>query len=231
MPHNRWIEGLTPVMLRMMFLCASILLVHLPLSQVHGQAQVDRLPGLVAGRDDVRLYDGPLDAPAISGTNWDGKAFNLHDLRGRVVLVYFGYLSCPDVCPTTLLTLSHVKDLLGVSGDEIAVTFVSLDPLRDKPEIIASYIANFDDEFFGVHISPGDLRRITDAYGVKFAPAQDGHFIDHTDGLYAVDPGGRLVWVARTHLLKIADGNSFLVPQEPEKIVELVRPLLEMRSP
>jgi cytochrome oxidase Cu insertion factor (SCO1/SenC/PrrC family) len=231
MPKIRRIDGLTPFLLRAICLCVSVLFLHLPSTQVHGGALVDQLAGLVAERDDVRLYAGAHDAPAISGTNWDGKAFHLHDLKGRVVLVYFGYLSCPDVCPTTLLTLALAKDLLGASEDEIAVVFVSLDPLRDQPEIIAKYIVNFDEKFFGVHVGPGDLRRITDAYGVKFAPSQDGRFIDHTDGLYAIDPDGRLVWVARTHRLKREDGNSFLVPQEPERIVELVRPLLAMRSP
>src|SRR5215208_6821946 len=83
------------------------------------------------------VNDPPKPATDIVGTNWDGRPFNLHDQRGKVVVAFFGYTNCPDVCPLTLANMNTAYEKLGDKAKNVAFVFVSTDPARDTPKRLA----------------------------------------------------------------------------------------------
>lgn len=136
-------------------------------------------------------------APSMEGLIYDtGEPVDLSALAGDVVLVYFGYTYCPDLCPTMLATVSRA---LGDIGDEVGrvrAMMVTVDPARDTPEVLADYVANFGDHIRGVWGVEADVRSVASGYGVTFAydePGEDGNYlVSHTGSLFAIDPGGAL---------------------------------------
>jgi cytochrome oxidase Cu insertion factor (SCO1/SenC/PrrC family) len=143
-------------------------------------------------------------APAMTaGTE---GAFNLVDPRGQPVtdrtfrgqwmLVYFGYTYCPDVCPTTLQTISSVLDQLGDQAARIAPIFITVDPDRDTPKIIGDYVALFDSRLIGLTGSPAQIAEAKSAYGVfshrASSGGQGGYLVDHSSYMYFVGPDGKL---------------------------------------
>ena len=143
-------------------------------------------------------YLEPKAAPAIEGIGQDGAPFVLSEQTGKIVLVFFGYTYCPDVCPTTLAEFKQVKSALGKYADDVEFVFVSVDPERDTPERLAEYVHAFDPDFHGVYIAPEQLPAVLNQYGAvaKIQPAASGdpsaYTIDHTARTYLVDPRGRL---------------------------------------
>ena len=145
-------------------------------------------------------YQSPQAAPAITGLDQEGRNFSLNALSGKVVLVFFGYTSCPDVCPTTLAEMRVLREALGDKADQVQVVYVSVDPERDTIARLKEYIPAFDPSFIGVHVNSIDLESIKQAYGVVaekvYYNAQDtaaGYSVDHTARLYLIGPRGRLV--------------------------------------
>lgn len=125
-----------------------------------------------------------------------GKQVSLSDYQGKVVLLYFGYTHCPDVCPTTLADLRVAISELGEAANDIQVIMVSVDPERDSPEWLADYVHRFDDRFLGV---TGPLDRITQlatAYDIHFhkheGSVATGYLIDHTAKVLVIDRQGDL---------------------------------------
>jgi protein SCO1/2 len=125
-----------------------------------------------------------------------GKLRRLSDFKGKVAIVFFGYTQCPDVCPTTLSTLREVMTQLGPQAERVQVLFVTLDPERDTPELLAQYVPSFHPAFLGLR---GDLAATeTTAQAFKvFYKKQPGatpvaYSIDHSTGSYVYDPQGRL---------------------------------------
>ncbi len=145
------------------------------------------------------VLDSPRPLPVFSLTDHDGASFDRARLEGHWTLMFFGFTHCPDVCPTTLFTLARVAEQLGnlPDQDRPEVVMVSVDPNRDTPEILASYVAYFHPGFVGV---TGDMPRIlglTQAMGVAFAytpveGSEGGYAVDHTASIFLVDPTGRL---------------------------------------
>lgn len=136
----------------------------------------------------------PLTAFTLSGAQ--GDALELEQLRGRWHLVYFGYLQCPDVCPTTLQALHGLKRLLSddVLGSDTRMLFVSIDPGQDTPARIAEYLRFFGDGVDGYSGEPGELARLTGSLGVLHEEHQspDGsRSIDHTTAVIVIDPQAR----------------------------------------
>jgi protein SCO1/2 len=126
----------------------------------------------------------------------DGRPADLAGFRGDVVLVYFGYTNCPDICPTTLARAAEAKRLMGRSGDDLQVLMVSVDPERDTQEALAQYMAFFDDSFLGVTGPVEALERVATLYGIYVkrneGTAESGYTVDHTGTLMAIDPEGYL---------------------------------------
>jgi protein SCO1/2 len=120
----------------------------------------------------------------------------LSDQKGKIVLLFFGYTSCPDVCPTTLAELKQVMDGLGNKAESVQVVFISVDPERDTPEKIQQYVEHFSKGFIGLSGSTEKLQSIWDKYGVfREKVASDsalGYTVNHTARTYLVDADGNL---------------------------------------
>ncbi|GLS04514.1 photosynthetic protein synthase I [Chitiniphilus shinanonensis] len=123
-----------------------------------------------------------------------GKARLLSDYRGKVVALFFGYTHCPDVCPTTMAELSAAMKKLGDKAGEVQVLFVSVDPERDTPQLLAQYVPAFDKRFVGLTGTPQQVSAATERYKVIYQRQNvaDGYTVDHTAGTYLIDRKGRL---------------------------------------
>jgi protein SCO1/2 len=143
------------------------------------------------------VIDPPQPAPEIELTDEAGEAFRLSALRGKVVLLFFGYTYCPDVCPTALKDIQFVFDRMGDRSDEVRFIFITVDPARDDPERLRSYLGGFDDSFTGLTGSPSDLAEVYSDYAVEvaFAPASatGGYDVEHTSRIFVIDREGLLV--------------------------------------
>ncbi len=132
----------------------------------------------------------------LSLTDQNGKLRTLADFRGKVVVLFFGYTHCPDVCPTTLSELSQVMKLLGPDADRVQVLFVTVDPERDTPAVLANYVTAFDPRFLGLYGDAEATRRVAKEFKVFYekhegsAPGQ--YTVDHSAGTYVIDTKGRL---------------------------------------
>lgn len=125
-----------------------------------------------------------------------GQTFALEDARGRVVVLTFGYTFCPDVCPMTLTTVAAALDKIGSPADEILVLFITLDPDRDTPDHLRSYVRFFHPQILGLTGTEEALRGVADQYRVRysfFGKGERTHYsLDHTAAVYIVDPNGTL---------------------------------------
>ena len=135
-------------------------------------------------------------APQIELTKSNGETFRLSDQKGKIVLIFFGYTSCPDVCPTTLAELNLVLDGLGNKAKSVEVIFVSVDPERDTPEKIQKYVEHFNSEFVGLSGSVEELQSIWTNYGVYREKVKSdsalGYTVNHTARTYLIDADGNL---------------------------------------
>lgn len=125
-----------------------------------------------------------------------GTRRTLADFRGKVVTIFFGFTQCPDVCPTSLSTMSEVMRLLGEDADRVQVLFMTVDPERDTPELLAQYVPAFDSRFLGLVGDLGTTAEVAKDFRVFYRKSGDvegGHYtIDHSAGTYVFDPSGRL---------------------------------------
>ena len=127
----------------------------------------------------------------------DGKTRTLTDFKGKVVVMFFGYTQCPDVCPTTLTEMQEVMSLMGPQADKVQVLFVTIDPERDSPAILKQYVPAFDARFLGLR--PADqvaLEKVTKDFKIYYkkvpGSGPGSYTMDHTAGSYAFDPDGHL---------------------------------------
>jgi len=129
-------------------------------------------------------------------TDFNGKPRSLADFRGKVVLVFFGYTQCPDVCPTTLSDMAEVKKRLGADGDKLQVIFVTLDPDRDTPQVLAQYVPAFDPAFIGLYGTRDETAAVAKDFKVFYqkvpGKTETSYTLDHTAGSYVFDREGRL---------------------------------------
>jgi protein SCO1/2 len=142
------------------------------------------------------LINPPLAAENFSIRDQNSRQFTLSDHRGQVVLLYFGYTACPDVCPTTLVDLKKVYDGLGDAAENLQVVFITVDPERDTAALLQDYLARFNEDFIGISGSEEDLQPIWDGYFIfrQIEPHEPGEFylVDHTSRVYAIDKNGDL---------------------------------------
>jgi protein SCO1/2 len=127
----------------------------------------------------------------------DGKVRTLADFKGKVVVMFFGYTQCPDVCPTTLTEMQQVMTILGPKSDKVQVLFVTVDPQRDTAAILKQYVPAFDPRFLGLRSEDGvALEKVAKDFKIYYKKmpgiSPGSYTIDHSAGSYAFDPEGRL---------------------------------------
>ena len=126
----------------------------------------------------------------------NGAQRTLADFKGKVVVVFFGFTQCPDVCPTALADLAEVKRLLGPQGDKLQGLFVSVDPERDTPEVLKAYMTNFDPGFLALRPTAEQLPEVAKAFKIFYkkveGPTPTSYTMEHSAGSYVFDPQGRV---------------------------------------
>ena len=129
-------------------------------------------------------------------TDHNGQVRHLSDFAGKVVVVFFGYTQCPDVCPTTLAELAEVKKLLGKDGDRLQALFVTVDPERDTPDLLKAYMANFDPSFLALRPTPEELPAVAKDFKIYYkkvpGASATSYTMDHSAGSYVFDTQGQL---------------------------------------
>lgn len=133
----------------------------------------------------------PFQANDFTLTDQNGKPFQLNEQRGKVVLLFFGYTHCPDICPMTLNNFTQVKQALGTKADRVDFVFITVDPARDTQQVIKSYLNHFDPSFYGLSGTEEQLSPVWKAYGVYQLPA-GAEDINHSDQVYTIDPSGKV---------------------------------------
>ena len=153
-------------------------------------------------------------------TDHTGKARTLADYRGKVVVVFFGFTQCPDVCPTTLAEMKAVKAALGSDGDRFQVLFITIDPERDTQQLLSQYVPVFDPSFVGLYGDAVATARTAKEYKAYYqkvpGSAPDRYSMDHSAASYVYDPEGRVRLYVRSG-------------QGPEPLVHDVKMLLAGR--
>lgn len=138
-------------------------------------------------------FASPPPAAAAGLTDQNGAPFTLEQLRGRWVLLAFGYTHCPDVCPTGLYTMAQTLSILGPKADNLTAGFVSVDPERDTAAVLKDYLALFHDKLIGVTGDPAAVDELAVRHRVKYAKVQitpDHYAMDHTASFILVSPTG-----------------------------------------
>lgn len=155
---------------------------------------------LACGRAPVAFRNTDLTGAtfgrAFELTDHHGHGRSLADFRGKVVVIFFGYTSCPDICPTTLARLTEVMKELGPAAAGVQVLFVTLDPERDSAERLKEFVPWFHPSFLGLRGDPTRIKAVTDEFRVFSARKEVGgglgYVLDHSSGAYVFDPAGRL---------------------------------------
>ena len=152
----------------------------------------------LAYRDNPKGAAGTLLASAIGGpfhlVDQNGKPFGDADLKGKWHLVFFGYTHCPDACPTALNEMALALDKLGKERDAVGIVFITVDPERDTPEELKSYVASFDAPIVALTGTADEVAQAAKAYRVYYAKhprTGGGYDMDHSAVIYVVDPAGR----------------------------------------
>lgn len=139
---------------------------------------------------------GAAYARGFSLPDQNGRIRTLEDFKGKVVVVFFGFTQCPDVCPTTLAELAQVKKALGADGDKVQGVFITVDPERDKPELLKAYLESFDPGFVALRGSPEQLKEVAKEFKIYYAKVPgktpDSYTMDHTAASFLFDPQGRV---------------------------------------
>ena len=129
-------------------------------------------------------------------TDHNGQPRSMKDFKGKIVVMFFGFTQCPDVCPTSMTELAQVKQLLGKDGDKLQGLFVTVDPERDTPELLKAYMANFDPSFLALRGTPAQLAAMAKDYKVFYKKVEGktptSYTMDHSAASYVYDTQGRL---------------------------------------
>lgn len=164
--------------------------------------------GLLAGRASAHQPAARSSAELMDALMWgresvgapfslvaqDGRRMTDRDFRGKLMLVYFGFTNCPDVCPTDLQQIAALLRVLGPAASQVRPAFITLDPERDSPERLTAYLRSFDSRIVGLTGDLGSIRAVADGYLMFFRKAQlsrSGYTIDHAAVTYLIDREGR----------------------------------------
>jgi len=149
--------------------------------------------------DNLKVFDFGGD---FSLTDQYGHSFHLADLRGKTVLLFFGYTLCPDICPTTLSKLKKVNEILGSQSENIRVIFITVDPERDTKDRMEKYLAYFDIGVIGLTGSKKEIQSVTDSYHAVFEKvvvkdSAAGYLVNHSSLTYLIDKKGKIRYLFR----------------------------------
>lgn len=179
---------MNPIMRLFLFLAVAITLAACSKSE---------LPTPVHAIDISWRYE--QTAPDFKLTDAGGKVHSLADFRGKVVVLFFGYTHCPEVCPTTLADLARVMRLLGPDASRVQVLFITVDPERDTPQVLGKFVPYFYPSFLGLYGDAPATAQAAKAFSVNYEKQFDlhgGYTVNHSDGTYLVGPAGRAVWLS-----------------------------------
>lgn len=164
--------------------------------------------------------DPPLPAPDFSLTDQAGNAYHLAEHRGHVVLVFFGYTNCPDVCPTTLAEFKQVREQLGEEAEQVEFLFVTIDPERDTAERLAAYLPTFGAGIRGLTGTEAELETVWKAYNVYRNKVESdsaaGYLMEHSTRTYAIDRNGdiRVTYLFGTEPGSILRDTKYLLVEK-----------------
>jgi cytochrome oxidase Cu insertion factor (SCO1/SenC/PrrC family) len=181
-----------------------------PAEEANEPSGAELMDALMWGRGTI---GGPFEL-----TDHTGQRRTDADFRGKLLLIYFGFTYCPDICPTDLLSISSAVDLLGSAGEAVQPLFITIDPERDTQDHLADYVTLFHPRLIGLTGPADQIRRVARGYKVYYAKVSIGrseYTIDHTGFIYLVD----------------ADGNylGFFPPgTSAQRLIEIIRPHLSM---
>ena len=165
--------------------------------------------------DDLMYGRGTVGGP-FTLTDQTGRPRSDSEFRGKLMIVYFGYTSCPDVCPTDLMAITRAIDALGPAAEGVQPVFITIDPERDS-KLLADYLSAFDRRFVGLTGAPEEIRKVANSYKAFYAKVPDGqgaeYSIDHTGVIYLMGRDGRYL--------------GFMPPQtDPDRLTEILRKYL-----
>jgi cytochrome oxidase Cu insertion factor (SCO1/SenC/PrrC family) len=197
--------------------CALMIVASLFISGLFtsGLALADEQPSAAQMMDDLMYGRGTIGGP-FTLTGSDGKPRSDRDFRGKLMIVYFGYTFCPDVCPADLMAITQALDALGPLAESVQPVFITVDPERDT-KVLGEYVSAFHHSLIGLTGSPEEIRKVANAYKafyVKVPDARGGDYsIDHTGVTYLMGRGGEYL--------------GFMPPQtSPERLAEILRKYL-----
>ncbi len=161
--------------------------------------------------EDLMAARGAIGGPFVL-TDHHGARRSLADFRGKVVVLYFGYTYCPDVCPTDLMEIAGLLRLLGDRAREVQAIYVSVDPERDTPDHLAGYVMAFDPRILGLTGSVAEIRAVAERYKAYFAkvPSGQGYLMEHSANFYVLDREGKF-------------GGSLPPGTKAERLADVVR--------
>jgi protein SCO1/2 len=170
--------------------------------------------------DDLMYGRGTVGGP-FTLTDSGGRQRSDSDFRGKLMIVYFGYTFCPDVCPADLMAITQALDALGSAADGVQPIFITVDPERDS-KVLAEYVRAFHKSLIGLTGTPEEIRKVANAYKAFYAKVpgtRDGDYaIDHTGVIYLMGRNGEYL--------------GFMPPQTgPEKLTEILRKYLAKQEP
>ena len=181
-------------------------------NEVAEPSATELIEGLLSGRAPV---GGPFEL-----TDQAGHRRTDADFRGKLVVLYFGYTSCPDVCPTELQSISLALDQLGAAAEAVQPLFITVDPERDTPARLAGFIAAFHPRLIGLTGSPAEIRKTAIAYRTFFAKnstaASGDYSVDHSGFIYLVGKDGRYLGFLPPGLPPDAIADAIRARLEPE---------------
>jgi protein SCO1/2 len=176
-------------------------------------AAAEDWPSAARLMDDLMWSRGPIGGP-FALIDHTGKLRTDREFRGKLMVVYFGYTYCPDVCPTDLLAISQSIEALGPAGDAVQPIFISVDPERDTVAHLAEYVSAFHPRLIGFTGAPEEIRKVALSYKAYYAKVAvgpgDDYVIDHTGVIYLMGRDGEYL--------------GFIPPQtSPQRLTEIIR--------
>ena len=142
----------------------------------------------------------PLEQADFHLADYNGKPRSLADFRGKVVVLFFGYTHCPLACPTTLADLAQVMRMLGKDAGRVQVLFITVDPERDKPELLAKFVPSFDPSFLGLSGDAQATAQAAKSFGVSYEKqsyTKGGYTFLHSDGTFLIGTKGQPILLSR----------------------------------